>query len=49
MIPNCLYCSHPLPRARFIKGYGYDGNGFFCSLRHGYYYGLRIARERSAS
>lgn len=27
-----------------IRGYGYRSQGIFCSLSHGYEYGLRIAR-----
>lgn len=34
-----------LPISRSHAGFGYFGNGFFCTLRCGYRYGLRQVRS----
>jgi hypothetical protein len=33
------------PVMRSFAGWGYDGNGYFCSLRCGYRYGLSVMRN----
>lgn len=36
MKKHCKYCGKRLRKAQFFEGYGYDGNGFFCTLRCGF-------------
>lgn len=54
-IPTCLWCEAKLKsnatysEIRGKRVYGYDGNGFFCSLRHGFLWGVEVAKINRAN
>ena len=45
-VPLCVGCGEKLRSAPFVDGYGKDGNGFFCTLRCGFRYAVRVAKSR---
>lgn len=42
---ECLHCEKKLRKYRWGDGYGYDGNGFFCTLRCGFYHAVIAAKH----
>lgn len=52
---TCLLCKKPLKPFIFWASfgtqpiYGYQGNGFFCTLRHGYLFGIATARALTST
>lgn len=42
---RCRYCGKPLRKDPYREGYGYCGEGVFCTLRCGYAWAVRKVGE----